>query len=344
MFTSESVNALLAPVSASAPCGANLEYDPDFTALGAAAQGKPEQQFGDTVIAAVEPDWRAVAEQAQALLQRTKDLRLAVLLTRAATHQQGLDGLLLGLQLVTGLLDRYWPSVHPVLDADDGDDPTMRMNALAPLSDESLLLRDLYDAQVGVARSGPLRVREIAMAHGALAASGQALSLAQVAGALAEIQAAQPALASTLAGLAPGIAALQKVVDARSGRADGFDLSRLAALGKLLAQVARTLAPESAGPQNDDPAATGAAASQADAQAGASATAPGSLRGREDALRMLDCVIAYLEQAEPGNPAPLLIRRAKQLIGVSFMDIISNLAPGALDTIKTVTGDPSATD
>jgi len=56
------------------------------------------------------------------------------------------------------------------------------------------------------------------------------------------------------------------------------------------------------------------------------------------ALQMLDRVIRYLEQAEPGNPAPLLIERAKKLIGVSFLEIMANLAPNAMDTIENVTG------
>jgi type VI secretion system protein ImpA len=68
--------------------------------------------------------------------------------------------------------------------------------------------------------------------------------------------------------------------------------------------------------------------------------ATGPIRSREDALRALDRVIDYLTQAEPGNPAPLLIERAKRLIGVSFLDIIADLAPGALDAIETVTGKP----
>jgi type VI secretion system protein ImpA len=53
-------------------------------------------------------------------------------------------------------------------------------------------------------------------------------------------------------------------------------------------------------------------------------------------------VIRFLEQTEPGNPAPLLIDRAKKLIGVSFLEIMANLAPGALDTIETVTGKRSS--
>jgi len=64
----------------------------------------------------------------------------------------------------------------------------------------------------------------------------------------------------------------------------------------------------------------------------------GEIGTRQDAIQMLDRVIAYLERTEPGNPAPLLIERAKKLIGVSFLDIIANLAPDAMNTIEHVTG------
>ena len=113
MLTPELVDALQAPISDASPCGDDLEYDPAFTALETAAQGKAEQQFGDTVIAAVEPEWRAVADQAQALLGRAKDVRVAVLLLLAATLQQGAAGFVLGLELLAGLLDRYWDGIHP---------------------------------------------------------------------------------------------------------------------------------------------------------------------------------------------------------------------------------------
>ena len=77
------VDAWLSPLSEQAPCGADLEYDPAFLALEEAARGKPEQQFGDTLIPAQEPDWRAVDEQARALLGRTRDLRVLMPWLRA---------------------------------------------------------------------------------------------------------------------------------------------------------------------------------------------------------------------------------------------------------------------
>ena len=84
-------------------------------------------------------------------------------------------------------------------------------------------------------------------------------------------------------------------------------------------------------------AAEGAEASAAGGS-GPRAAARGEILSRQDALQTLDRVIRYLEQTEPGNPAPLLIARAKKLIGVSFLEIMADLAPNALDTIETVTG------
>ena len=54
------LEALTAPISPDNPCGADLEYDPAFAELERAAQGKPEQQIGNTVVPAADPDWKAV--------------------------------------------------------------------------------------------------------------------------------------------------------------------------------------------------------------------------------------------------------------------------------------------
>ncbi|MGJ7568783.1 type VI secretion system protein TssA [Variovorax sp. GB1R11] len=340
MLNQELAATLLAPIGEAAPCGDDLEYDADFMALVAAAQGKAEQQFGDTVIPAVEPDWRDVGERAEGILRRSKDVRAAVLLLRASAHLQGVTGFAAGLQLLDGLLDTFWDGIHPKLDADDDNDPTMRLNALAPLTDEAMGLRDLYEAQVGMARGvGPVRVRDIAIAHNTLTAVGgeATYSMAQVQGGLEAIQAEQPEAIRAAADVAGFVDRLQKLVVERTGRADAVDLDPLRAIARVLnkACAAASGAPadaaaDSAAPDGADPQAAGASLPRAAAR--------GEIQNRQDAVQMLDRVIRYLEQAEPGNPAPLLIERAKKLIGVSFLEIMANLAPNAMDTIETVTG------
>jgi len=148
MLNNELAATLLAPIGDASPCGDDLEYDADFMALVADAQGKPEQQFGDTVIPAVEPEWREVGEKAENILRRSKDVRAAVLLLRASTRMQGVEGFAAGLRLLNGLLDTFWDGIHPKLDADDDNDPTMRLNALAPLTDATLTTADAIEAEL----------------------------------------------------------------------------------------------------------------------------------------------------------------------------------------------------
>ena len=129
-MTALNLTRLLAPISDDAPTGADLEYDADFGALERAAAGKPEQVMGDKVIDAEPPDWAEVLDLAEALLGRTKDLRVAVHLTQAATKLEGLAGLDGGLALLRGFLESWWDGVYPRLDPEDGNDPTLRVNCL----------------------------------------------------------------------------------------------------------------------------------------------------------------------------------------------------------------------
>ncbi|MDE2456301.1 MAG: type VI secretion system protein TssA, partial [Burkholderiales bacterium] len=79
------------------------------------------------------------------------------------------------------------------------------------------------------------------------------------------------------------------------------------------------------------------------------AAAPRGLSGqvatRADALRAIDMVIAYLEQAEPTNPAPLFLRRARQLVGHNFLQLMKALAPDALAEVARIVGiDPDTVE
>jgi type VI secretion system protein ImpA len=341
MLSTASIETLLSPVSEALPSGDDLEYDPAFTTLEASAQPKAEQQFGDTVIPAVEPEWRSLIGDATDLLQRSKDVRVAVLALRAATHTQGINGFSLGLTLLLELLERFWDTIHPQLDAADNNDPTMRLNALAPLADGNsgcIVLRDLYDCVIGTSRTvGAIRVRDIAIASNKLAANSgdAAYTMGQIEGALQDIRADQPEALEAAAGTAALIQKLEALLEAKTGRGDHIDLKPLRNITHLLRQKC-TVAGGTA--QDDDVTADESANAVGAARSGGATR--GEISTRQDALQMLDKVILFLERTEPGNPAPLLIQRAKRLVGVSFMDIMNDLAPDALGSIQNITGKP----
>ena len=142
------------------PCGPDLEYDNAFLALTQAAAGKPESQFGP----AEPPDWRAVRELAEELLDRSRDLRVALLWAGATLRMDGFATLPAGLQLIDGLLDGHWDHVHPLPDPDDGD-PYARVNALTTLTQYDGMLGSVRAARVMADRAvGELTGRSIELA------------------------------------------------------------------------------------------------------------------------------------------------------------------------------------
>jgi type VI secretion system protein ImpA len=334
-MTALPVDDLLAPLGESAPCGDDLEYDPAFVALEAASRGKPEQQFGDKVIPAEDPDWRTVNEQALELAQRTRDLRVAVLLARSGARVHGVMAYADGLALVAGLLDQHWAHVHPQLDAEDDDDPTMRMSALDPLADAESGLADLRQAAIGQGRQ-VLTVRHIELAFGKVdPRPGESAPSAEgVLQGLRDFEAAAPGWLAALRQVRSELARIEAVLTDRLGGAAGPDMSALRALAKCLASAADQAGGVNAGADEAGDSVPDGMPQAAHTQAGT----PGSLGSREDVLRTLDRVCDWLERNEPTNPAPLLIRRAQRLMKKNFLDIIRDLAPDGIDQVEKIAG------
>lgn len=333
------VDAFLAPVNDTAPCGEDLEYDAAYLALEEAARGKAEQQFGDTVIAAEEPDWRAMREQAVALFQRTRDLRVAIHLLRANTRLNGFAGFASAIKVLRGLVEQHWDAVYPQLDASDNNDPTMRLNALGPLADPTGLLADpgnvladLRQAVVGSARDG-LTVRQFELGLGKAEPNSNesAPSAAGVADALREASEQFPGLLDQLVGVHADVRAIEAVIDAKVGAANGPQLRQLRVLTQHLAQAAE------AQRGGADLSSAGAVVEGGAAPA-ARPSGSGAINNREDAIKALDRVCDWINRNEPTNPAPLLIRRAQRLMGKSFLEIIRDLAPDGLKDVERIAG------
>jgi type VI secretion system protein ImpA len=335
------VETLLAPVGESEPCGPDLEYDSAFLALEEAARGKPEQQFGDTLIPAEDPDWRKMREIALELLGRTKDVRVAVHLLRAATRLQGLGAAADGLRLIQGMLTQYWDHVHPMLDADDDNDPTMRLNALAPLVDGACFLADVRKAGLGGGRSG-LTGRDVELATGkAQPNEGESVTpLAGVVQALQDAEADQPGLLASLSGMVDTVGAIDAVVTEKA-TISGPEFRPLRLLLQVISDTAKQASGVAGAAQEGeartdapDMAVAGGAASHILAVAAPA----GTLRTRDDAIQALEKVCEWIELNEPSNPAPLLIRRAQRLMSKNFVDIIKDLVPDSIEQIGKLAG------
>lgn len=334
--------AWLQPLSGDdGPCGVDLEYDNAFLELIKASEGKPETQFE----AGTPPDWRAVREQSEALFDRTRDLRIAVLWLRAELALNGVAAMVPGLALVNGLLVSHWDTVHPLPDPDDND-PFARANALAILPRLDGVLGEMLLAPlVRVKGVGDIRPRDIEVAAGQLTAreGEQSWQRDQLARMLGSAEQEGAGVRAMLQSVQQGVKELGTLMDQHFGAGSASELK------PLLDLCARSLVMIPA-PESDDDPSGGDGGDGADGQGGEGSGGRGSraaglsggVNSRAEAVRAIEMVCVYLERHEPTNPAPLFLRRASMLIERNFLELLKELAPNALDDVARIVGvDPS---
>jgi len=117
------LNPLLAPLEQSSPCGNDLSFSSEFDQLQEMRrEDDPTLSQGEWVTALKVADWKGVVALGQTLLaERTKDLRVAAWMVDALTRSEGHTGLGQGLELCAELCERYWPTLHPLIDEGDSD-------------------------------------------------------------------------------------------------------------------------------------------------------------------------------------------------------------------------------
>lgn len=342
------IDALLLEVDPDAPCGPNLEYDPVFVALELAVLGKPEVQYGNTITAAVPPDWKSIRRMATELLERSRDLRLAVHLLRADLALSGPAGLADAVRLIERLLDERWDSVHPELDADDGMDPMLRINSLAVLADFGTVLKDLKDATlIMLPGLGPLTLKMLEIASGELAppAGQEKIAITSIEQALADVDdASLGAAADTLARATESVVNIETLLVRQVGSSQALNLDPLTrplkrARDFLAGQFAVRLGEAPAG---DGDAAGAGAGAHGGGAAPRGAAISGEIADRNDVVRMLDKLIKYYHQHEPSSPVPLLLERAKRLVPKNFFEIIEDLAPEGMSQLLVIKGPDGA--
>lgn len=319
---------------ADAPCGADLEYDNTFLELSQAAQGKPETQFAP----AEPPNWREVQDISQSLFERTRDLRVAMHWARARVQLEGLRALPDALRLFVGLLDRFWDTLHPTPDPDDGD-AYARLNVLNLLAEVEGLVGDTRSALVIQNRSiGELRVRDIEVMLGKYPPrDGESpMSRAQVEQMLSAAIEQNPALATLASSALVHLKALSSLLNDKVGIERAPDVRPL---HNLISCVAQAMPAAGA---DEEEAAEGEASEGGESSGGGKRAGgkglSGGVESRADALKAIDMVCDYLERTEPTNPAQLLLRRARRLINKNFLQLMRELAPDALTEVARIMG------
>lgn len=337
------VDAWLQPLPGKdAPCGSDLGHDVEFLAMSTAAAGRPQSQFG----VASPPDWRAARSIAEQLMLRTRDLRVAIIWARAALSLEGFAALGPGLRLVQGLLARHWDHLHPMADADTPDDHYGRLNALLSLSHIDGLFGDLRRAKVVADRAiGELTIRSVELAVGTLQPRGeeQKPTREQVQQMLGAALKQTPSLRSQVEAPRATLEELESLLVQKVSFRSGDSRPDFASLRSVLDHLTGLLPAAPSLPVDPPPGGVGPTLLAPVPPPAPVVGLAGSVRSRDEAVRAIDMVCDYLDQAEPASPAPLLLRRARKMINQNFLQLIQELAPSAVAEVAKVMGVDPAT-
>jgi type VI secretion system protein ImpA len=340
-----SIAKFLEPITPEKPCGENLAYDQAFLDLQVKLRGKEETQFSP----AEEPNWKEVLELSTGLLGRFRHLQVGVTFTLALVQTEGLPGFRDGLSLLRGWIEKYWEPVYPLLDPEDSNDPTERINILQTLSVTTF--GDAYRfcdrlAKVPLCESKTLGKYSLQQIRAGSGGAGAAEASAAPAAGPAQAEAAFrdtpqdlrqnrfDAVTESLAALKEMDSMLRKLVGA--DRAPNFE-----ALRKTLEEIRACLAPYVILPAGETEAAGQASPSQPEKGDGRSgAGLKKTIDSRDDVVQALRAICDYYQRREPSSPIPFLLQRAQRLVNMDFLQIVNDLAPDSIAQMKLITGVP----
>jgi len=327
------VAALCVPISEADPCGPDLDVDGDGEYLNFLASaegilpssffspddGKPfDRATVDLLgqIAAIEP-----------LLARTRDLRLLIMRARLLILNRDLGGFAVTLAVVAEWLDKFWDVVHP---RPQGGDLATRVAAIAALDLPTVVFPLQYAPLFEARRIGAVTYRGWMIASGEVKprTGEQKHPSSALTEALGE---ADPVvLATSRKHVAMLRASLGRIRNAFALQGSSSGLESLPALVEKIFAFVDPIA--AAGDRAALEAETDGADADASKKDGAALTpagaAPASLSQAKEALA---AIADYYSRLEPSSPTLPLVRQAHQLIGKSFIEVMSILVPTQME-------------
>jgi type VI secretion system protein ImpA len=339
--------ALTSPVSGDAPCGIDLDLagDSDFMNYIARAEGLlpatffsgPDGKPFDR--AAI--DFNAEFEAAKPFLGKTRDLRLLLLLAKFCVLTRDLEGFSLLVSAVAKLLEEHWDDVHP--HGEDGDFG-IRIAVLETLDDAAPVLLPLqYVRLIEDKRIGVISYRNYMLAAGEVQPREGEDLRDQATLDRAMMEAELPALIERrrqIEAVQAALRTIEQICAERTGQRTNIE--KLPALAdKIFGLLNAIIAKRDPSAAVAEPAETAAEAGDAAAPA---AIVVGRIAGKADAAAALAAIARYFNEAEPSNPALLLVRQAEQLMGKSLVEVMQVLMPSQFDRAKFWIGKDQAFD
>ena len=321
------VDALIAPLSDDAPAGPDLSYDPARQIIESAF----EKSVSDEGAEETEIDWEAMIGLILEQAATTRDVWLPVYLMRAGAKKGRLEAVEDGANLLAGLLESQWDTVHPQLDEygfqgrkAPCESLTRIGEFLAPLRKVILLehprlgrysgadfdrFRDNGDAEDGY---GMFR---------ALLADTDDEQLQTV--------------VDRIAAIGDAVRRADAVLSANAGEDTGTNFqTTFEALDLIRKNVVSFMKTPTAAAEEGDAESSGSGIGSGEKPSAGSFG--GAVNSRDDVLRALDAIAAYYQRKEPGSPVPFALRRARDWVSLDFLSVLEDIAPNSLEEARRV--------
>ena len=271
------------------------------------------------------PEWIEIRDRTAEALSRSKDLRVLSLLGAALLRTDGIDAFCRTVVVAADWITGWWDAVHPSAI----EDSIERQSALSAFTDYFAVIDPLRRLPLVSSREhGRFALRDLDPTVPPVAAAAfDLIPLAELLGRWQRIVDAQGAVAR---------------IEARIRETDADPVLSFLDVSTQLQRLERVLRSQLARrPESGLSADLSVVATARATEPGAPAVSPvrlGEVRTREDAVRALDAVATFFRQTEPSSPVPLLLERARRLVSKSFLEVLADLAPGALGEARTASG------
>jgi type VI secretion system protein ImpA len=332
---------LFEPISEAEPCGPDLDETGDDGYLNyvLAVSGRIPERFYRHDGKPIDRNEIKLKDEVEAiggLLKQTRDLRLLSIEARFQSFAGEFAGFADCIEGCAGLVERFWPDVHPK--AMDGDF-TLRQNGLGGLDDFGQVIQPLQNAPlVRDRKHGAITFRQY------MAATGKAEKRAdetipdvgdiERAIGAEENRALSDVNYNAATRAAKALTRLREAFIENSGYdyVPSFDrlvalLAEIVALFNAARPELAVVAPAEGEDAGEQPAAAGegeAAIPQARA-----AAVTGLITNHADAGAALLAVEEYFATQEPSTPALILIHQARTLVGKPLIQALEILLPEA---------------
>jgi type VI secretion system protein ImpA len=328
---------LWAPISPEQPAGESLSYEGTYDRIQAARrEDDPRLSQGIYTTDLKRADWETVERIClEALGSRSKDLRIAGWFLEAAGQLRGFTGVGEGLNLITGLCEKFWADLYPKLEGDNLEDrvaPFEWINEKLTLKLKQISITQPHGIDVAlysfVDWESACHLANLASKDAGLIQQAQAQGKPTLTSFQASVLATDISYYVTLFAelnlTLDGLAALEKLLDERCGRqSPSLHQFREAieSVQQLIAEILRSSQQGLIGAEEDPETHLDASFSEQESES----LSGGAIRSRAQAYHMLAEAADYLIRTEPHSPVPYLVKRAVDWGNMDLFEVFKQI-------------------